>query len=197
MSPRFAIAPLFHMPTDWPRRLRVGEGADARGSWRPPTDDELTLLVQPAEREASVCLFQLPGHLRAGWWGLLEESTGSIEQGQLPGLGTFVSRVAEFLAFKSLSLPEGAFGHLLVSNPGQSFVPWAPYGPQLWGGINLGDEETSIVLIPQPGDPLRLILGPGEGCRLPRGSLIVGSYPADKQEPDVLLVISDGSRRFA
>jgi hypothetical protein len=38
--------------------------------------------------------------------------------------------------------------------------------------------------------PVRLILGPGEGCRLPRGGLILGGYLGGKQEPDVLLLIS-------
>jgi hypothetical protein len=97
-------------------------------------------------------------------------------------------------------------------------------GPRLWGRINLGDEETSLVLINLPcrqldvelrrlspyqpasatvGElagqflrscadypPVRLILGPGEGCRLPPDGLILGSYLGGKQEPDVMLFIS-------
>jgi hypothetical protein len=38
--------------------------------------------------------------------------------------------------------------------------------------------------------PMRLILGLGEGYRLPRGGLIHDAYLADKQEPDVLMLIS-------
>ena len=38
--------------------------------------------------------------------------------------------------------------------------------------------------------PLRLILGPGEGCRLPEAGLILDGCPEDKQEPDVLLWVS-------
>jgi hypothetical protein len=38
--------------------------------------------------------------------------------------------------------------------------------------------------------PVRLILGPGEGYRLPQGGLILDGYREGKQEPDVLLLIS-------
>jgi hypothetical protein len=103
--------------------------------------------------------------------------------------------------------------------------------PRLWGGINLGDEETSLVLINLPcrqldaelhrrfpdqpasavvGElvgrflrscsdypPVRLILRPGEGYRLPCGGLILDGYAADKQEPDVLLLISHETIRSA
>ena len=44
---------------------------------------------------------------------------------------------------------------------------------------------------------MRLILGPGEGYRLPRGGLILGGYLGDKQEPDLLLLISQERTRFA
>jgi hypothetical protein len=40
--------------------------------------------------------------------------------------------------------------------------------------------------------PVRLLLKPGEGYRLPAGGMILDGYVADKQEPDVLLVISHG-----
>jgi hypothetical protein len=97
-----------------------------------------------------------------------------------------------------------------------------------WGGINLGDEATSVVLINLPcqqmdvelrrrfpdqpsraavGElaawflrtcsdypPVRVFLGPGEGYRLPRGGLILDRYLEGKQEPDVLLLISNASR---
>lgn len=201
---RFAIAPHFHLSADWSRRLLIGAGGEEAGhplisppSWRPPTPDELSLLVQPTGEptlsevlEACVYLFQLPGHLRSGWWALLDQAAEVIAERRLPGLEAFVNQVVDFLAFKSLSVPEGASCDVVVSNPGERVIPWAPSGPRLWGAINLGDEETSIVLIPQPGRSIRLILGPGEGCRLPRGGLIVGGYPGSKQEPDVLLLIA-------
>jgi len=259
---RFVVAPHFHLAADWHQRLLVGAGVEETDgcffplrSWRPPTPDELPLLARtsggpasPEELEAGVCLFQLPGHLRAEWWKLLSRAAGMIGDGRLPGFETFVSQVGEFLAFKRLPVPEGARCDAVVSNPGQRFVrweresnrpggllgnlaPWAPWPyaeeyrwPRLWGGINLGDEETSVVLInlpcrqldallrrrfpdqPPPATvgelagrflrscsdypPVRLILGPGEGCRLPQDGLLLDGYLGGKQETDVLLVIS-------
>src|SRR5262249_34833165 len=120
----------------------------------------------------------------------LEQAAGVLGDGRLPGLEAFVSQVAEFLVFKELPVPKGARCDVVVSKPGRQFVPWSPMA---WGGINLGDEQTSVVLINpsrRQGDAVRLTLGPGEGCRLPRGGLIVIGYPGDRQEPDVLLLIS-------
>jgi hypothetical protein len=204
---RFVVPPRFHFLADWPRRLLVrAEVEESDGcfipqtSWRSPTTDELAMLahssVEPASPEEladCVCLFQLPRHFRSAWWNLLEEAAGVLGDGRLPGLEAFVSQVAEFLAFKDLPLPEGARCDVVVSKPGQQFVPWRP---RVWGGINLGDEPTSVLLINpsrRPVDAVRLILGPGEGCRLPRDGLIVIGYPGDKQEPDVLLLISQES----
>jgi hypothetical protein len=95
----------------------------------------------------------------------------------------------------------------------------------LWAVVNLGDEDTRLVLIAAPiqglaanlalrhpgrplpatvGElvgwflrdspdcpPIRLRLGPGEGFRLPAGGLILDGDATDKQEPDVLLLISE------
>jgi hypothetical protein len=185
---RFVVAPHFHLPADWPRRLRIGAGvAEAHGcffplpSWRPPTTDELAVLVRasvepmpPEELEACVCLFQLPRHLRSAWWDLLEQAAGVLGDGRLPGFENFVGQVVEFLSFKNLPVPEGARCDVVVSNPGQpsvaggpeanhplglscSLAPWAPWPgaeglhwQRLWGGINLGDEQTSVMLINLP-----------------------------------------------
>jgi hypothetical protein len=259
---RFVVAPHFHLPADWPQRLLIGAGVEEvdggffpQHPWRPPTTDELPVLVgasvgpTPSEElEACVCLFQLPEHLRSEWWKLLEQAVRVLEDGRLPGFERFVSQVSDFLAFKSLPIPEGARCDVVVSSPGQRFghgapetnrpvgllcnlAPWALWPsaeeqrwPRLWGGINLGDEETSVALInlpcrqlaaelrrrfpdrPSPeavGElagrflrscsdypPVRLILRPGEGYRLPRGGLILDGYLEGKQEPDVLLLIS-------
>src|SRR5262249_38791764 len=108
--------------------------------------------------------------------------------------------------------PEDARCDVVVSNPGQQVVRRRSEAAGLgglrwnagpWGGINLGDEATSVVLInlsgpqleaelrrpfpdqPSPAavgelaawflracsdyPPVRLILGPGEGYRLPQG----------------------------
>jgi hypothetical protein len=95
------VAPRFHLAPDWAARLAVGAGvreADGRffprGPWRPLTADELTLLTSgpedtPEKAEAG-CLFQIPGHLRAAWWDLLDRS---VEAGDaaLPGFEDLTS----------------------------------------------------------------------------------------------------------
>jgi hypothetical protein len=255
---RFVVAPRFHLPADWPRRLLVGAGVDQtdggfipRPSWRSLTTDELAVLVptsaEPAPLEelgSCICLFNLPRHLRAAWWNLLEQAAPVLGDGRVPGLEAFVSQVVDFLAFKDLAVPEGARCDVVVNKPGQPFdchleaefplgLPCNPASRsgteepgrrRLWGGINLGDEPTSIVLInlscrqleaelrcrspdqaplTAVGDlveqflrscpdypTVRLILGPGEGYRLPRDGLVLVGHLGDKQEPDVLLLIS-------
>jgi hypothetical protein len=148
--------------------------------------------------------------------------------GRLPGFETFVNQVVEFLAFKGLPIPEGARCEAVVSDPvtsrpGELRCHLAAGAERLWGGINLGEEETSVVMInlsrqqleaelrrrfpddvpPVPAAELagqflrrcsdypavRLILGPGDGYRLPQGGLILGGYREGKGEPDVMLLI--------
>src|SRR5262245_51857840 len=125
---RFTIAPHFQLTADWPRRLRVGAGVEEiegcflpRGPWRSPTAEELAALVwdraAPAQEGAGdcVCLFRLPAHFLTAWWEVLGQAA---DDGRLPGFGTFVSRLAEFLAFKGLPLPEGARCDAVVSPGG-------------------------------------------------------------------------------
>jgi hypothetical protein len=97
--------------------------------------------------------------------------------------------------------------------------------PRLWAVVNLGDEDSRLVLIAVPipdlpaylasqqpdrpapttvrelvtsflrefsdWPPIRLRLGAGEGLRLPAAGLILDADATDKQEPDVLLLISE------
>jgi hypothetical protein len=184
---RFVVAPHFPPRADWPRLL-IGAGVqEADGgffplpTWRPPTAAERDLLIGGADRptdaaelQDSVCLFQLPGHLRSQWWTLLEPAAGALGIGPLPGFDGFVRNVVEFLAFKELPIPAGTRCTVVVSNPAQHSVSWglptaAPVGmrcnlppstpwpmddehprPHLWGAINLGDEQTSVVMINLP-----------------------------------------------
>jgi hypothetical protein len=255
-----AVAPRFHQAADWAGRLTAGAGvseADGRffprGPWRPLTSNEITLLTsRPAtdpEKDAEAgCLFQIPDHLRAAWWELLDRS---VEAGgaALPGFEGFTRQVAEFLRFKHMEAPPGLLMEAVVtaagrcsmrSDPetgapaglGPSLPPWAawplPEGvvlPRLWAVVNLGDEDARLILIPHPiqdlaahlavrppgrpppatvgelvgsflrefpdGPPIRLRLGPGEGFRLPSGGLVLDADATDKQEPDVLLLISE------
>jgi hypothetical protein len=204
--------------------------------WRQPTADELSLLVwiseeppPPEELNACICLFQLPEHLRSRWWNLLVGAARTLDDGRLPGFETFVSQVVEFLAFKSLPVPEGVRCDLVVSNPElhRANRDGGFCGRRLWGKINLGDEPTSVVLInltrrqmgaelhrrfhDQPSalemsglfrhflrfcsdyPPVRLILEPGDGCRLPSCDMVLDHYLEGKREPDVTLLISQGA----
>jgi hypothetical protein len=223
-----------------------------RSPWRPLTADEITQLTAgpeagPEEDAEAGCLFGIPGHLRAAWWELLDRS---VEAGAdaLPGFEGFTRQVAEFLRFKRLDVPAGLRMEAVVtaagrcsmrSDPetgapaglGPSLAPWAACAapedslPRLWAVVNLGDEDSRLVLIVHPlqslaanlasrpavqpvpatvGElagwflrafpdcpPIRLRLGPGEGFRLPAGGLILDGDATDKQEPDVLLLISE------
>ncbi len=154
-------------------------------SWRPPSDDELAILCEDSVRPRStdklddaVCLFKLPDHLRMKSWKLLEHAAGTPGDTSAAGFEAFVSQVVDFLAFKGLPLPEGSRCSVVVSNPGQRSVdsrrgtgllfglaPWAPCPGaedacwlRRWGAINLGDEDTSIVLLNLPSWQLELQL---------------------------------------
>lgn len=259
---RITVAPHFHLLGDWPGRLLVGSGVEEvngaflpRDSWRAAGADELELLLReskgtpPEELEESLILFQVPGHLGAAWWRLLEQGADLLGNGRLPGYDAFVGQVSEFLAFKDLPVPAGSRCDVVVTNserqsiaqatvPNGSegfccnlahHVPWPCSAedrrPRLWGGINLGDDETSVGLINLPcaeldaelrrrateqpppktiGEltrqflracpdypPIRLPLRSGEGCRLPRGGLLLDWLPGDNSGPGVMLLIFD------
>ena len=144
--------------------------------WRAPTAAELAALITeraPALREdldGCLCLFALPQHLQSTWWDLLDRArlAGTTH---LEGFDDFVREVASLLAFKELPVPDGASFDLVASQPGQRSIRWNaggarpeglafdvsprtpwPLGPEgrparLWGGINLGDEAVSVVLV--------------------------------------------------
>jgi hypothetical protein len=190
---RLIVAPSFHIPVNWSERVRLGSGTD----WRVPDDAELGLLVgDPALLTARdlpecLCLFRLPRHLHEAWWRLVEQTTQ--DQSRLEGFDAFAVEVARFLAFKDLPLPEGAAFELLVSRPGQASTGWQR-SPRLWGGINLGDEPTSLVYRnPSCPDHLlaRLRIEPGEGFRGPAGGLLADGCSLDRQQPDMMLLIRD------
>jgi hypothetical protein len=146
-----------------------------RPPWRPPTSAELAALApDPAARreapDGCLCLFALPQHLQAMWWDLLGRARAPGTT-QLDGFDVFVREVAGLLAFKGLGVPDGATFDLVASQPGQRSIRWnaggarpeglafdrspqTPWPPgregcpsRLWGGINLGDEAASVVLV--------------------------------------------------
>jgi len=258
---RFCVAPHFQVPGDWSNRLLLGTGvAEADGcfyplsTWRTPTADELALLVEPTpptSLDELGCVFQLPVHLRAEWWQLLERAGELSGATPLAGFSGLAERIGEFLAFKRLPAPDGARWDAVLSDPTQaltpwcldarrpgglrcSMPPWVPWSlaaesswPCLWGGVNLGDEATSLVAVQLPfaaldaelrrrfphrptpatmGElaecflrdcpdhaPVRLLLGAGEGFRLPRSGMILAGHPGGKEEPDMVLLISRGT----
>lgn len=272
---RFAAAPRFHLDANWSARLTIGAGVEEqngayfpRGPWRPPTSNELALLVAgppvpppgvlPMLDEASapvpaavanpdeaISLFQIPGHLRDAWWALLDSAADA--GGSIQGFDRFAAQVSEFLAFKRLNPPAAAQMDALVTAAGERSIrrnaatggaaglgptaaPWTPWPlgvpeSRVWGAVNLGDEDTALVVLnltlsalaaelarkfpvePPPATvgalvarflrafpdypPTRLRLGSGEGCRLPPSGVILDGDPSGKQEPDVLLIISE------
>jgi hypothetical protein len=203
---RLAVAPHFHLPTDWPGRLSLGarveqtaRGPVARPPWRPAGADELAVLILDptratarAEWPGCLCLLVLPAHLRAALWDLLARAP---EPGAVPaeGFGAFVAATARFLAFKQLPVPAGAAFDLVVTRPGPATGLAAA---ALWGLINLGEDAASVVFLNVPAGeipaadypPVRLQLGPGEGVRIPAGMLL-GTAGFERDQPDVLLLI--------
>jgi hypothetical protein len=175
---RLGVAPRFHLAPDWAARLSLGAGVQEsdghffpRGPWRPLTADELTSLTSVSEGCGEGWLFQIPAHLSAAWWELLARSAEAAGSG-LQGFEDFSRQIAEYLGFKGMEPPPSLQMEAVVtaagrcslrSDPetgvptglGPSLAPWAtcplpPGGavPRLWGLVNLGDEESRLVLIP-------------------------------------------------
>jgi hypothetical protein len=203
---RFVAAPYFHLDIDWSARLSLGAGVQSTPQgpvacppWRPASAEELVALVldptRPITREelpGCFCLFVVPVHLRSGFWELLARAP---ELGAVPaeGFSAFVAETARFLAFKQLPVPAGAAFDLVVTRPGP-----APRlaAAALWGLINLGEDPASVVFLNVPvGEilaadypPVRLLLGPGEGVRIPAG-IPLGTDGCERDQADVLLQI--------
>jgi hypothetical protein len=173
------VAPSFQLQVDWRQRILLGSGIESDGDgffprpdWRQPDAAELDLLARPPlspptreSLEKCLCLFQIPQHLYAAWWHLVETAPqprplSPERRGENParvqGFDAFVAKVAEFLAFKELHVPEGALFELLLSAPGLRSIhqndmpPGLTVSSRLWGGLNLGEESTSLVFINLP-----------------------------------------------
>jgi hypothetical protein len=254
VAPRFHLEPDWAARLAVGTGVREADGRFfPRGPWRPLTAEELHLLTGGSEPDMdndaeAGCLFQIPGHLRSAWWDLLDRSAETPDAG-LPGFEEFSRQVAEFLRFKQMELAGSMHMEAVVtaagrcsmrSDPqtgapgglGPSLAPWVACGlpqdavlPRLWAVVNLGDEDSQLVVIPRAIDglaaelawrhprqplpatvgelvrsflrafpdypPIRLRLGPGEGFRVPSGGLILDGDATEKQEPDVLLLLSE------
>lgn len=200
---RLVVAPMFHLPVDWSQRLQVESGSE----WRAPDAGELALLLpeesRPIAREnltACLCLFQLPRHLLAAWWRLVDQLN---ETGQMPPdrFDAFTREVGRFLAFKELVLPKGAAVELLISQPGPQSPPERMAVSELWGGINLGDRAALVEFINLPAhercpdySTLRLRIEPGEGYRFPAEGWFVGVRALDEHEPTIFLRVRQPQR---
>ena len=173
MRPTFAIAPNFQSDGGWTDRLLVAEG----DGWRAPREDELAaLVVEPLRTEGVVCLFVVPGHLRAKFWAMLDEEAA---EGSGDFIG-FAEEVRQFLAFKELPPPAEAVFELLVQD-----VDGEVNTARLWSLINFDDEP---VLLAWPG--VRLRLSAGAGCLL--DSRFPPGVVPPVEDPAVLLAIRTG-----
>jgi hypothetical protein len=181
---RFRVAPRFHLSADWSHRLAVGS------AWQAPRSDVLEALVRDsAVAGDDILLFNLPRHLQQKWANLVEQTA---ESGALTGFDAFAAQVADLLAFKKLAVPPGSILDVQVLAPGQSVELMNREGWQLWGAVNLGDEAAAVVfddLAKTATLPVRLLLQPGEGFRLPERAVRVASWTLERLEPDVLLVV--------
>jgi hypothetical protein len=166
------VAPNFHLPEAPAGRLLVADGA----GWRPPSEDERSALAlrsaTPDAQSGQVLLFALPGHLRAYFWGMLEQGEAAA------GFDAFASEVGRFLAFKQLPPPEGAVFELVLQRAEGKVEPCG-----LWAVVNLGDDP---VVVGVPG--LRLRLGAGEGSRLPE-DVAAEVIPPEGDASGVLLLV--------
>jgi len=206
LQPGFAlgVAARFHVRSRWADRLRlnsgierVGAGLHPRADWRPPTADELSVLVDeapPGVNPLRTNLLAIPARLRAAWWEHVDQA----------GYERFASELLEFLRFKDLPLPVLCAIEVTVSRPDQTGTRFheankaAPLAV-----VNLGDEASHIVMsnLPPPAMadrffearsayPLvRIHLDPGEGLWFPSCDVICDGSTREKRELDVLLTI--------
>jgi hypothetical protein len=191
---RLVVAPFFYLPVDWSQRILIGSGT--KGHWRTPNEHELDLLVSSSEQTLTpeglqncLCLFQLPQHLIASWWRLVEQMPHTA-QAYRDGFDAFVAAIARFLEFKEMPVPCGTTFTLLFSNPGQrsirgkgnsSVLSFNLVGDsdkeRLWGAINLGDEPTSLVYLNRAPPDLLTELGPCSGGIADQFFMLHPEYP--------------------
>lgn len=133
---RLAVATNFHLPVDWPDRVRLGVVEAHAGrflpgpAWRAPTPAEQRLLFGEADPDdpgpvdaAPLWLFALPRHLHSAFWATLEQPPGAPVP-HPEGYARFVAELAGFLDFKRLPAPPGAVFDLVVGRPGEGSIQW-------------------------------------------------------------------------
>ncbi len=229
---RVGLAPHFQNTRPVSERLQLNSGviSDAgriwpRTDWRAPSAEELAMLTAGEEDPGVLRLFHIPERLRARWW---EFAAGQESEASKSAL-TFTQvagEISEFLGFKRLPLPRPSTLEVVVHAPDLPSIKPAMAGlaaPLPWtglcGGINLGDQETSLVVInlgerqvrerrlecsvetpfldrvgvfltAHPEYPvLRIRLQPGEGYWLPATELGFDCDTRGRGEVDVQLLI--------
>jgi len=198
------VAARFHVRSRWAERLRVSDdmervdaGLDPRVDWRPPTADELSMLVDeapPGVNPLRTNLLAIPAWLRTAWWDHVDQT----------GYERFASDVLEFLRFKDLPLPPLCEIEVTVSRPDETRTRLheaTKAAPLVV--VNLGDEASHIIMSNLPpaataGRPyearsayplVRIRLDPGEGLWFPPCGVICDGWTREKRELDVLLII--------
>jgi len=198
------VAARFHVRSRWAERLclnggieRVDAGLHPRADWRPPTADELSMLVDeapPGVNPLRTNVLAIPAWLRTAWWDHVDQT----------GYERFASDVLEFLRFKDLPLPPLCEIEVTVSRPDQTrthlhdVTKAAPLAV-----VNLGDEASHIILSNLPPSAMadrsvearsayplvRIRLDPGEGLCFPPCGVICDGWTREKRELDVVLTI--------
>ncbi len=223
---QIVAAPRFHIDGAWPNRLSLNSGIAIddnriypRADWRSPTPAELEILTKHDNNLSdSIQLFSIPEHLHARWWSLAAESSEGVG---LEGAAfkSFAKDVRDYLHFKRMPLSPESMFEVILTAPGRPSVhPNAggliaqQTGMVLSGGINLSDEEASVVflnlrentdsgsesgriegqrrLLEHRDYPLtRMMLRPREGYWLPHRPIIMDRDTRGRAEVDVHLTI--------
>ncbi len=157
---RLVVAPRFQLQPRFEKRLAtcdsVGTVEDAvrpLGPWRPFEGPEFGLAASveavPTLRATDLGLFETPKSLREEWWALAASRRRSSGPDKLQ---TVFSKLAEFLRFKRLPVPENVRMDVIASAPGlpstglssSGSTPGLDFGksPPPLAYLNLGDETA-------------------------------------------------------
>lgn len=229
---RIGHAPHFHSARSWSERLRINSGVlmDAgriwpRDDWRDLSMDELALLTTAEGDGPAIRLFNIPPKLRELWWQFAAGASASTPGKPAPTFERVAGEVIEYLQFKRLPLPAASTLEAVVNAPAQPSTRPNLGGltaestwPGLLGGINLGDQESSLVVLnlseyelradapfhdrvrafltAQSDYPLLQIrFSPCEGYWLPPGPIAIDGDTRGQTEIDVQLIFRASSRQ--
>ena len=206
VAPRFAVTPAWRERLAASEGVAIDEATGAahpRGPWTPLDDAAVAALVDADAARATILppthlgLIQLPDRLRRAWWACAERGS----DGALPPPAEFEPVFAEivgFLRFKRLPLPDRVTLEVAVSAPGlRSTRPRSDDAPDGLGFgervatndrqsasrsamLNLGDEETFVVVLPLPPQTLAARLAAGELSPQALASRYLATFPDER-----------------